>query len=86
MYSINFLKTKNMHITLYRSVKGRLRYYTIKLYPTLFNEYLLVREFGGVKNKKPTRSIKVYFSLLDDAMLYYQTIIQVKIKKGYHLL
>jgi O-6-methylguanine DNA methyltransferase len=48
-------------VTLYREVKGKVRYYSLALYPTLFGEYLLVREFGGVKNKRPTGVMKEYF-------------------------
>jgi hypothetical protein len=36
--------------TLYREVNGKMRYYKIKTYLTLFGEYLLIREWGGVDN------------------------------------
>ena len=38
--------------TLYREVNGRVRYYKISTYLTLFRKYLLIREWGGVENKK----------------------------------
>ena len=73
----------NYKTTLYREVEGKVRYYSLTLYPTLFNEFLLVREFGGVKNKKPTRVIKAYFSNLDDSMKVFESLIGLKQKKGY---
>ena len=74
--------TYNM-TTLYREVNGRVRYYKIRAYLTLFGEYLLIREWGGVDNKKATGQKQSYF--LDLASLE-KTIIQLvtaKRKKGY---
>ena len=70
-------------VTLYREVKGRVRYYSLVLYPTLFDEYLLIREFGGVKNKKPTRVIKEYFDHIEDALQLLSKLTVDKMKKGY---
>ena len=70
-------------VTLYREVKGRVRYYSLALYPTLFGEYLLVREFGGVKNKRPTRVIKEYFGQLEDALALQLRLSIEKTHKGY---
>jgi len=70
-------------VTLYREVKGRVRYYSLGLYPTLFGEYLLVREFGGVKNKKPTRVMKEYFDRLEDVLELLSKLTVDKLKKGY---
>ncbi len=70
-------------VTLYREVKGRVRYYSLGLYPTLFGEYLLIREFGGVKNKRPTRVIKEYFDQTEDAYTLYLKFIREKLNKGY---
>jgi len=72
--------------TLYREVRGKVRYYSLALYPTLFNEFLLVREFGGIKNKKPTRIIKEYFSHMEDAVFLFDRISSDKKRKGYSLL
>lgn len=73
----------NSNITLYREVNHKLRYYSLKLYPTLFGEYLLVREFGGSKNKGPTRIIRKYFSHIEDAFVEMENILSLKLAKGY---
>ena len=70
-------------ITLYREVKGKVRYYSLALYPTLFGEYLLIREFGGVKNKRPTRVMKEYFERAEDALTLLSKLSIEKLKKGY---
>jgi predicted DNA-binding WGR domain protein len=73
----------NSNTTLFREVDHKLRYYSLKLYPTLFQEVILERSFGSVKNKKPTRVIKEYFSHIEDAMCKYSEILKQKINKGY---
>ena len=80
------MKSKNFlisNITLYREVHGRVRYYTLKVYPTLFNEYLLERTYGGLKNKKTTRTIKEYFSRSEDIKNMIGEIVKSKILKDY---
>ena len=69
--------------TLYREVSGRVRYYSFRVYPTLFNEYILVRRYGSIKNKKPTRVINTYFSKLDELILFMESILLAKVCKGY---
>jgi predicted DNA-binding WGR domain protein len=73
----------SFNLKLYRNVNKRVRYYSLKLHPTLFGNYLLIREFGGLKNKKPTRIIKEYFSYIEDAKNKMQKIINLKLLKGY---
>lgn len=70
--------------TLYRNVDGRLRYYKIRVYPTLFGEYLLVREWGGINNKKPTGTKQSYFFNLSNLKDNIKKIIVAKSKKGYN--
>ena len=69
--------------TLYREVKGRIRYYKITLYPTLFGEYLLVREWGGIGNKRATGEKRSNFSHIEPVMGALKSIIRSKEKKGY---
>ena len=69
--------------TLYREVNGRVRYYRIKTYLTLFGEYLLIREWGGVDNKSATGEKHSYFSTLDEAIIAIEKIISIKKQKGY---
>ena len=76
--------TYNM-TTLYREVNGRVRYYKISTYLTLFGDYLLIREWGGVENKKATGKKQSYFSSLDETVSVIKQIITLKRKKGYNL-
>jgi len=80
-------RTNNISIfnqrTLYREVMGRHRYYRLLTYPTLFGEFLLIREFGSMKNKKPTGVIKEYFSSVLELENTLNKIYREKIKKGY---
>ena len=69
--------------TLYREVNGRVRYYRIKTYLTLFGEYLLVREWGGVDNKRATGKKQSYFSTLNETIKAIEKIITLKNKRGY---
>jgi len=81
MKSKSFL-TSNI-ITLYREVNGRVRYYKIKTYLTLFGEYLLIREWGGVDNKKATGQKQSYFTNMNEAIEATKEIILTKQRKGY---
>ena len=82
------MKLKNFLIynmtTLYRQVNGRVRYYKIRTYFTLFGEYLLIREWGGVDNKKATGQKQSYFVTLDEVATAVKKIIILKSKKGYN--
>lgn len=73
----------NYKVTLYREVNKNIRYYTLKLCPTLFGEFLLIKEFGAIKNKKPTGIIKEYFSHIEDSIIAIEDFIGLKTKKGY---
>ncbi len=70
-------------ITLYREVNGKVRYYKIKTYLTLFGEYLLIREWGGIDNKKATGQKQSYFATLDEIVSTVEQINLIKSKKGY---
>jgi len=70
--------------TLYREVNGKVRYYKIKTYLTLFGEYLLIREWGGIDNKKATGQKQSYFTTLDEVATAVEKIIILKSKKGYN--
>jgi predicted DNA-binding WGR domain protein len=72
--------------SLYREVNGKIRYYTLRIELTLFGEYLLIREFGSIKNKKPTRIIKEYYSNLEESISVFNILVIQKLKKGYSTL
>ncbi len=69
--------------TLYRVVGGRVRYYKVALHPTLFWEYILLREWGSIYNKSATGERREYFSHIEDIMDAAKRIIQAKERKGY---
>jgi predicted DNA-binding WGR domain protein len=73
----------NSKITLYREVNHRIRYYTLQYYPTLFGEWLLVRSYGSLKNKRPTRVLKEYFSSFTDLDIFLTKLLKTKTNKGY---
>ena len=75
--------TYNM-TTLYREVNGRVRYYKLRTYLTLFGEYLLIREWGGVDNKRATGQKQNYFATLNEVTNAVEKIIILKRKKGYN--
>ena len=81
MRSKNFLTSNT---TLYRVVNGRVRYYRLKAFLTLFGEYLLIREWGGVDNKRTTGQKLKYFSSLRDLHRVMENILYIKINKGYN--
>jgi len=74
---------ESMRYTLCRVVNKRARYYRLSSYKTLFYEYLLEIEYGSMKNKKPTRIIREYFSTLESLSKKRSQIIEQKMKKGY---
>ena len=83
MKSKSFL-TSNV-TTLYREVNGKVRYYKIRTYLTLFGEYLLIREWGGVDNKRATGQNQSYFTTLSEVAAAVEKITLTKSKKGYNL-
>lgn len=70
-------------VVLYRVVNHKTRYYSIEINPTLFGELLLTREYGGVLNKKSTGVIKEYFSDLEDSFRVFESLVGLKMKRGY---
>jgi len=55
----------------------------MRYYPTLFGEWLLERTYGSLKNKKPTRVIKEYFSHFEDMEASIEKLLKQKNAKGY---
>ena len=71
------------HLLLTRSVKGRMRYYLLKIEETLFGEYLLEKVYGSMRHKKPTRVLKEYYNSWAEAKKMFDLIIKGKQKRGY---
>lgn len=71
------------HLLLTRSVKGRMRYYLLKIEETLFGEYLLEKVYGSMRHKKPKRVLKEYYNSWAEAKRRLDLIIKGKQKRGY---
>ncbi len=81
MRSKSFL-TSNI-TTLYREVNGRVRYYSINTYLTLFGDYLLIREWGDTDNKNATGEKWTFFKSYEEMVIAVKRIISMKQTKGY---
>ena len=79
----NLFSVKKDHLLLTRSVKGRMRYYLLKIEETLFGEYLLEKVYGSMSHKKPTRVLKEYYDSWVEAKITFDGVIKGKKKKGY---
>ena len=71
------------HMLLTRSVKGRMRYYLLKIEQTLFGEYLLEKVYASMKHKKPTRVLKEYYNSWVEAKKMFDGVSRGKKRKGY---
>ena len=71
------------HLLLSRSVKGRMRYYLLKIEENLFGEYLLEKVYGIMSHKKPTRVLKEYYDSWVEAKKMFDGTIKGKKRKGY---
>ena len=71
------------HLLLTRLVKGRVRYYLLKIEETLFGEYLLEKVYGSMAHKKPTRVLKAYYDSWVEAKKIFDLVAKGKRKKGY---
>ncbi len=80
---LNSNNFKYSRITLYRECENRVRYYTLKILPTLFSEFILVREYGAVRNSKPTRIIEKYFNIYEEAYKELLDLFKERYKRGY---
>lgn len=72
-----------MIITLIRIVDDRKRYYQFELFRNLFDEWLLIRTYGAIRNLKPTRSIEEVFMSQSEAMGHLKYLLEQKRLKGY---
>lgn len=67
-----------------RTVRGRVRYYTLEVMPNLFGEWMLIRTYGSIKQLKPTGVIREIYDNAEEAFEAIETYIKAKKKKGYH--
>ena len=72
-------------IMLYREVKNSVRYYSMRIYLTLFNEYILEKKYGAIKNARPTGVVSQHYDNLHNAFHAMKKTIALKAKKGYRI-
>ena len=54
---------------LFKNTKHRINYYKINIYPTLFGDYLIQKEYGVTHYEKPTNIIKQYVDSNKEALM-----------------
>ena len=72
-----------MQMMMTRCVNSKMRYYSIELMRNLFDEWLLIRSYGSMKRKAPTRVIQMLFATKEEAEGSIYAIIEAKKKRGY---
>ncbi len=63
--------------------KKRDCYYKVNIYPTLFGDFLVQKEYGFVNSSKPINTIKSYASTNREALLLLLDIAVSKRSLGY---
>jgi hypothetical protein len=69
-------------MTLVRKTDRRISYYSIALYPTLFDEYLLIHHCGTACSKKAERA---YYESKKEALFESLNIIAAQKRRGFSL-
>ena len=70
-------------MTLFKNSNDRSYYYKINIYPTLFGDFLIQKEYGATQNVKPTNTIKEYANSKKEAMFLLLDIAVDKKSLGY---
>lgn len=68
---------------LFKTIKNRVNYYKINIYPTLFGDFLIQKEYGPTSNLKPTNVIKEYAHSNKEALLLMLDTALEKKNSGY---
>ncbi|MFT7860271.1 MAG: hypothetical protein ABXS93_04965 [Sulfurimonas sp.] len=68
---------------LLKNSNERTYYYKVNVYQTLFGDYLIQREYGGLNNLNPTNTIKSYASSKKEALCRVLDIVVDKKELGY---
>lgn len=68
---------------LFKNTKDRVNYYKVDIYPTLFGNYLIQKEYGAIHFSKPTNIIKEYVDTNKEAMMLLLNIAVDKKSLGY---
>ncbi|MDH4944696.1 WGR domain-containing protein [Sulfurimonas sp. C5] len=70
-------------MVLFKSSNEKVYYYKINIYQTLFGDYLIQREYGGIQNHNPTNTIKSYAPSKKEALCKVLDIVVDKKQLGY---
>jgi hypothetical protein len=68
---------------LFKNSKDRINYYKVNIYPTLFGDYLIQKEYGATHFSKPTNIIKEYVDSNKEALMVLLDIAVDKKSLGY---
>ena len=71
-------------MTLYREKKSRTDYYSIALYPTLFDDFMLVCHCG--RRACMRKGDRTYFDTRREALLHSLSVIERQKERGYRLI
>ncbi len=68
---------------LFKNTNNRINYYKVSIYPTLFGDFLIQKEYGAVHFTKPTNIIKEYAHSNKQALMIMLDIAVDKKSMGY---
>ena len=68
---------------LFKTKNNCVNYYKVNIYPTLFGDFLIQKEYGRSSNLKPTNIIKEYAHSNKEALLLMLDIALDKKNSGY---
>ncbi len=77
------MKESGKSMILFKNAKDRVSYYKINIYPTLFGDFLIQKEYGATHHKNPTNIIKQYADSNKEALLLMLDIALDKKNIGY---
>lgn len=67
------------------TTKDTERYYKLRLSPTLFDGWVVEREYGNAQFKSPVGAKRDFFVSFDEAFLMFNTLFKQKEKRGYRM-
>ncbi len=68
---------------LFKHTKDRTNYYKVNIYPTLFGDFLIQKEYGATHFSNPTNTIKQYATSNKEALMMMLDIAVDKKSLGY---
>ncbi len=68
---------------LFKNTNDRINYYKVNIYPTLFGDFLIQKEYGAMHFNNPTNIIKQYANSNKEALMVLLDIAVDKKSMGY---